>query len=291
MSPLARRSRFILLSLSLFVAGCGRFLIHLSEPLYTDLAKAFLAQKDPLLVRDGLPAYLIFLDGLIESSPNNKDLLLTAARSYSAYSAAFVEEPDRRRLFAEKARDYAFKALEIHRQGFEEARKGSYTDFLAYLSRFGRRDIGYLFHTASIWAGWIEVNSDSLEALADIPKVKAMIERVLEVDETYYYGVPHVYMGVLLSIYPSSLGGRPGEARAHFERAIEISKGAYLPAYVMYARFYAKPLYMKDLFFDLLKRARSMPVDRVQEFTLINTLAKREAGRLMELAEREEYFD
>ena len=287
----SRAKGISLLHLSLLLVGCERFFLRLSQPLFTDLSTAFLAQRDPALVREGLPAYLILLDGLIDGNPHNKDLLLTAARAYSAYSMAFVEEEKRRRLFAEKARDYAFRALELHRRGFFRAKDGPHQDFLAYLSSFRRGDVPYLFHTASIWAGWIEANSDSVDALADLPKVKAMVERVLEIDETYYYGAAHAFMGVLLSIYPPSLGGRPEEGRTHFERAIEIGKGRYIPTYVMYARYYAKPLYRRDLFFSLLKRARSLPVDKVPELTLINTLARDEAERLMEEALNEGYFD
>lgn len=289
LKPAIKRSS--LLFLGLFIVGCGRLFVHLSQPIFRDLSTAFLAQKDPTLVREGLPAYLIFLDGLIEGDPNNKDLLLTAARSYSAYVSAFVKKKDRRKLFVEKARDYAFRALEIQRKGFVEAKDGAYKDLLLYLSSCKKRDVPYLFEAASAWGRWIELNSGSIDALADIPKVKAMVERILKIDETYYYGAPHAFMGIILSIYPSSMGGRPEEGRMHFKRALEIGRGRYIPNYVMYARYYARPLYKKDLFFSLLRKARSLPVDRVPELVLINTLAKEEAERLMKEALEKGYFD
>ncbi len=277
--------------LGLLVSGCGKMFVYVSQPLFADLSRSFLEQKDPVLVKEGLPAYLILLDGLIESNPKNKDLLLAAARSYSAYAGAFVADQERLRLLVDKARDYAFRSMELQRKGFEAAREGPYDGFLRYLSSLRRKDLPYLFHTASIWAQWIQAHADSLDAVADLPKVRAMMERVIEIDDAYYYGAPHAFMGVLLSIFPPSLGGRPEEARSQFERALDLGEKRYIPSYVFYARYYARPLYKKDLFFRLLKEASSLPVDTVPELTLINTLARDEAKRLMKQALEEEYFD
>jgi hypothetical protein len=130
-----------------------------------------------------------------------------------------------------------------------------------------------------------------MDAIADLPRVQALIERVIELDEGFYYGASHTFMGVLLTIRPPSLGGKPEEAKRHFERAVELGQGVLLTTYVMYAKNYAKLMYEEELFFDLLNTALDSPVDAVPELTLVNTLAKQQAGDLITDARKEEYFD
>ena len=56
-------------------------------------------------VRDGLPAYLLLLDGLIEGDPGNAALLRAAAGMYGSYAGSFVAEPARAGILAQRARD------------------------------------------------------------------------------------------------------------------------------------------------------------------------------------------
>jgi tetratricopeptide (TPR) repeat protein len=276
-----------------FVNGCGRILLYFNQPLVDDISRSFMHQRDIDLVEQGIPAYFLILDGLIEHSPRNKSLLLTGARAYSAYSAAFVGEknPERNKILAVKAKDYAFRAFSLQNKNFARVKNKPYSEFVTSLPSFRKRDVPYLYYVATTWAGWIQTNSESWDALADLPKVKSLIERTIELDESFNYGAPHTFMGIMLVIYPPSLGGKPDEAREHFERAIELGQGKFLPAYVMYAQYYAKLVYEKELFYDLLYRVLDSPVDVVPELTLINTLAQRQARDLVDEARKEEYFD
>jgi hypothetical protein len=284
---------FILISVMVSVTGCGKIFIYFSQPLFDDLSRSFMRQRDVGLAEQGIPAYLLFLDGLIEHSPKNKSLLLTGASAYSAYTSAFVGEkyPERNKILAAKAKDYAFRALSLQNRKFARMKNEPYSGFVTTLPSFRKRDVPYLYYAATTWAGWIQANSESMDALADLPKVKSLIERIIELDESFNYGAPHTFMGIMLTIYPPSLGGKPDEAREHFERAIELGQGKFLPTYVMYANYYAKLVYEKNLFFDLLSRVLDSPVDAVPELTLINSLAQQQARDLIDEARKEEYFD
>jgi hypothetical protein len=250
-------------------------------------------QQDVVLAEQGTPAFLLVLDGMIDHSPEDKSLLLSGAKAYSSYTAAFVGDtyPDRNRILTEKAKGYAFRAFSLHNRKFLEAKDRPHSEFTDYLSAFGERDVPYLYYTATCWAGWIQANSDSWDAIADLPKVQSLIERVIELDESFFYGSSHAFMGALLTIRPPSLGGRPEEAREHFERALTLGQGRFLPSYVMYAKHYAKLVYEKNLFFDLLDKVLEAPVGEVSELTLINALAKQQARDLIDDARKEEYFE
>jgi tetratricopeptide (TPR) repeat protein len=273
--------------------GCGRIVGHFTRPLFDDLNRSFLRQQDVVIAETGAPAFLLVLDGLIEHSPKNKSLLLAGAQAYSAYAAAFVgtKAPERNRRLTEKAKAYALRALSLHKKQFGKVKDEPYPEFVPCLDTFREKDVPYVFHAAACWAGWIQAHSDSMEAVADLPKVQGLIERVIDLDETYYYGASHTFLGVLLTIRPPSLGGRPEEARKHFERAVELGRGRLLPTYVMYAKSYAKLMYEKELFYDLLNTVLQASVDAVPELTLVNTLAREQAVALIDEARAEEYFD
>jgi len=51
--------------------------------LLEDVARASYKQSDLKLVREGMPSYLMLIDGMVEALPENKQLLITAAQSYA----------------------------------------------------------------------------------------------------------------------------------------------------------------------------------------------------------------
>lgn len=279
--------------LGLLASGCARIAGHYTRPFFEDLTKSFLEQRDPELAEQGVPAFLLALDGLIRHSPENRNFLLAGAQAYSAYASAFVSDrnPERNRILAEKAKTYALRALSLQNRKFAQVRESPYGEFETCLPSFRRKDVPFLFQAAASWAGWIQANASSTDALADLPKVESLIRKVLELDETYSYGAAHAFLGALLTVRPPALGGRPEEARSHFERALELGQGKFLPSYVLYAKQYALLVYDKDLFSRLLETVLRSPADSVPELTLMNLLAQRQAEALAARAREEAYFD
>ena len=123
--------------------------------------------------------------------------------------------------------------------------------------------------------------------MADPPKVQALMERVVVLDGGYEDGGAHLYLGVLYSLRPASLGGRPDLAREHFERAIELSDGNNLMAKVLFASQYARLVFDRPLHDRLLSEVLDAEI-AAAGYTLTNTLAQEEASEL--LAESDEYF-
>lgn len=287
--------RFILplLGSLLLTCGCSRIVSHYTSPLLTDLTQSLMSQKDVVMAEQGTPAFLLLLDGLIAHSPQDKDLLLAGAQAYSAYNTAFVGEraKDRSKLIAERAKDYGMRALLAHCPRFAKIKDQRMPEFSAFLGGLGPRDVPYLFHAASSWLGWIQANADSFDAIADLAKVQRMLERVIELDETFYYGTAHTMLAALLTVNPPSLGGKPEQARVHFERALEISGGQFFPIYVLYAERYAKLVYNEELYFTLLQKVVDTPVDAVADLTLINVLAQQQALTLMTTTRADAYFE
>jgi len=70
---------------------------------------------DLRLIREGTPAFLMLMDGMIEALPDTAPLLLAAARAYSSYASTFMDEEDQEyaKVLLKQAKDYALRALEI----------------------------------------------------------------------------------------------------------------------------------------------------------------------------------
>ena len=254
-----------------------------------DVAKASAKQTDVSLITEGSPAYLMLLDGMVEAYPQNRRLLFAAAEAYRSYAAMQTIQGHAEhasRLYI-RGKDYALRAMR-HQEKFRSALSQPVDTLAAYVSSFSKKDVPVLFSFASCWAGWIGVNPESVRGMADLPRVVLLMERVISLEETHDYGGAHLFMGIYKSAIPPAYGGKPEEAREHFERAIGIGGGNFLMTYVYFADHYARRMLKRDLFTDLLTQVLESPVDRIPELTLINTIAQTRAKDL--LNHTEDYF-
>jgi len=280
------RTFAILLFISV-LGGCASLVSSATSQMADNISLAISNQDDPATVRDGAPAYLIMIDGLIEGDPQNRNLLLAGARLYGSYTAAFIEDEPRARRLASKSLSYARRALCIEDIEVCDAIDSKLDQFEASLAGTGKSELKALYSFAAAWASWIQVNASDWNAVADLSKVTALFERCLVIDERYDGAGAHVYLGVIKSLLPAALGGKPELARAHFERAIEISAGHNLMISVLMAKNYARNVFDQELHDALLTSVEAAPAD-YPGYTLINTLAKLEAEQL--LAESEDFF-
>jgi len=276
---------FVMLALSL--SACGQLVSNAKQEFAEDISVTILSFDDPETIRKGVPAYLILISSMIRGEPENTDLLESGAKLYGAYASGFTDSAESKKALANRAFDYASRAMCIHDQGFCDVKKLSYFEFERLLATIEKPQAEHLFVFVSSWAGVVEANSSDWNAVAELPKVKAGIQRVLDIDETVSNGNAHLYMAVMESLLPPTLGGKPALAKKHFDHAIEISKGHNLMAKVLYAEKYARMLFDRKLHDKLLQQVIDADVGP-QDQILINTLAKQKAAEL--LLEADDYF-
>src|SRR5690606_33073922 len=141
----------------------------------------------------------------------------------------------------------------------------------------------FLMALAQSWLIWVRANADDWNAVADLPRAEALLETVLRIDETYADGSAHVYLGMLKTVRPPALGGKPEEARRHFEQAIRLSGGANLGAKVALAENYARVVFDRELHDALLRDVLAAP-SKAEGQTLMNVLAQQRAQELLSSA-------
>src|SRR5688572_7555840 len=131
--------------------GCASLVSNATAGLGRDLTAGILNQDDPETVAEGLPAYLLLLDGLIEGDARNPDLLLAAAKLYGAYAGGFVEPPERRRALSRKSLDYARRATCAESKALCGALDADFESFDAVVAALGADDLPLAYALGSSW--------------------------------------------------------------------------------------------------------------------------------------------
>ncbi|MBW1749988.1 MAG: hypothetical protein JRJ37_04680, partial [Deltaproteobacteria bacterium] len=192
--------------------------------------------------------------------------------------------PERAAVVSEKAKKYGLAFLsQTSQHPFSPTTPLS--DFQRTLAEMDTNDVPALFWAGNGWATWIRYQGGSPASMAQLVRVEQMMLRLVELDETYYQGGGHIFLGVYYGSKPPLLGGKPDLSQAHFEKALVIGNREFLPTQVAYAETYAKMTYNRDLFEQLLQEVIAFPLEKRQDIALVNQVAKRRAAQLLEQAD------
>ena len=268
----------------ILLAGCASLVRNASDSFAHNLGDAVLNSEDPATVRDGLPAYLLLLDSLIAGQEPNKagnaGVLLAAAKLNGAYAGNFSgDDKTRAQRLAKKSFDYARRAVCLEDAPLCAVLDSGPDGFGQVVAGDDNAELMYVL--AGSWAGYLQANSEEWGAIADLPKIESLLNRVVELDPNTDHGQAYVYLGVLNCLRPEAIGGKPELGRSYFEKAIAISGGVNLYAKTLFAQYYARLVFNQELHDRLLNEVLSAdPV--APGFTLTNTLAQDRARKLLE---------
>ena len=249
--------------------------------------------NDPELVRDAVPFGLKTMESLLQTVPRHRGLLLATCRGFTQYAAAFVEEEADRieptdyaaaaemreralKLFL-RARDYGLRGLALRNQGIGDQLK---LDPATAARRIDAKDVPMLYWTAAAWGSAISLGKDRADLLADLPAVNALVRRGLALDESYDGGAIHEAM-IVLDALPPAMGGSPDSARAHFERAVALSKGQRASPYITMAQSVSVMTQNRAEFDHLLRQALAVDPDRDPSQRLATIVLQRRARMLL----------
>jgi hypothetical protein len=262
------------------LSGCAGMVSKATDRFSTNLGTAVLNSEDPGTVRDGLPSYLILLDSLVLDASADPNTLLAAAKLNSAYAGNFTgDDKLRARRLSKKAFDYAKRATCAQDATLCAAIDSDPEAFAGVVAGDENTELMYIL--AGAWAGYLQANSEDWGAIVDLPKIQSLLDRVVALDPTHDSGQAWTYLGVINSLRPEAIGGKPAEGRKDFEKAIELSGGRNLYAKTLFAEFYARLVFDQELHDKLLNEV--LAADPVAPgFTLMNVLAQERAKKLLE---------
>ena len=260
----------------------------------------FTSDEDPELVGAAMPFSLKLMETLLEQVPGHKGLLYATASGFTQYGYAFVQqEADRledtdldaafalrsraQKLYL-RARNYGLRGLDVSMSGFQAGLRENPQQMV---QKAAMKDVPLLYWTASAWISAIAISKEA-DLIGDLPIVDALIDRALELDESYDYGAIHSFL-ITYEMNRSKDAELPEiRSRRHYKRAVELSDGLQAGPHVALAEAVSIPNQNRAEFRILLNKALAIDTDLRPEWRLSNLIYQRRAQWLLDRIER--YF-
>ncbi len=291
----------VLLLLGGWTGGCSirRIAINNLSDALAASGSTFASDDDPGLIRDALPFALKLMESLLAENPRHKGLLAATAGGFTQYGYAFIQQDadeiedmdldaaialrDRARRLYLRARDYGLRGLDASHAGFaSDLRRapGAAVKFADVA------DVPLLCWTAVAWSAAISISKNDSDMIGDLPIVDALIDRALELDESYDNGAIHSFLISYEMGRPGASGDPAARARRHFERAMQLAGG--LQASPLVALAESVSVYQQDKaeFESLLRRALAVNPDAKPAWRLSNLIHQRRARWLLGRTDR-----
>jgi predicted anti-sigma-YlaC factor YlaD len=241
---------------------------------------------DPDFVRAAAPFSLELMESLLAKDPTHAGLLLAATSGFTQYSYAFVqldadmiEDQDYKSAakLRERAKRLYLRARNFGLQGLDAA----HPQFRETLQRdpqsAGRllrsADVPLLYWTAVAWAGAISQAKDDPDLVGDLPRVDLLTASAASLDADYGAGALQSF----LISYEMAREARPDVARAHFDRAVALSKGQSAAPYVALAESVCVAQRARAEYLKMLDQALAIDPDRFPDHRLENLVVQRRA--------------
>lgn len=271
-------------ALALLLTGCSmsQMVVRTSTPMLDGGVIAMNHEPDLLLAKDAIPASLKMLEGMLEKDPGNGLLHEYAAQGFYGYGYGFVEDDDPQRASALYKRGFDHAQQALRAAGLKlDVLSVRQQDLEPAVASLDRKALPALFWGASCLAKWIDVNRNDPVMLAQLGKAAVMMDKVLLLDDSYYYGGAHLFFGVYYGSRAPMFGGDYARSKLHFELARKITGGKLLIGDVLYAQYLARQEQDQKAFHDKLTAVIAAPADLFPEMALVNGVAQRKAQLLL----------
>jgi predicted anti-sigma-YlaC factor YlaD len=289
--------RLVLLS-AILLSACSvkRYAINQLGNALANTGTTFSADDDPDLIRAAVPFSLKLVESLLAESPRHEGLLLAAARGFTEYAYAFVQEDadeleDTNKVVATsmraraaklylRGRNYGLRGIEVKHPGFAERLKANPKQAVKELKK---SEAPIMYWTAISWGAALAASHD-FAMLPEIPRFEALIDRVMELDEGYDEGTVHTF---LITYEMSRLNGKGGldgrasRAKEHFDRAVTLGGGHQAGPLVAYAENVLVAQKNKAEFQNMLRQALRVDINASPENRELNLAVQRRARWLL----------
>lgn len=256
------------------------------------------AQPDLEVARVSIESNIGMMEGLRITRPDDARLYTLMGEAYTGYAFGFVEDDldaaeaesereviaDRAALLYQRGRSAALRALSLNRK-IPDLVDATDEAFAAALAKLDKRDVGSLFWAANAWGNLVNLRPDPV-LLMEMPRVEAMMQRVLALDASYYDGGAHLFFALLKLSVPAALSDETEAAAKHFDDALRIADGKNLLIVAMRARFLLVATRDREGFREALEGVLEADPELSREHNLLNSLARARARRWLSQIDR-----
>ena len=274
----------ILATLLLSACSMGKMVVQGTESVMDSSVETMNRETDLELAREAMPANLKLIEGMLIEDPGNTFMRLYAAEGFYGYAFGFIELEDRERAsqFYRRCYDHALRALQD--TGIQaNPETSSPAELEATVGKAGAKSVAALFWTASCLGKWIDLNRDEPTGIIEISSAAIMMQRVLELDDDFYYGGAHMFFGVYYGGRAPMFGGDHALAEEHFRKAAAINQDRLLLVDLLQAEYLDRQRLDQAGFNKRLTRIVEAPDDLYPEMALINGITKQRAHHLLTL--------
>jgi tetratricopeptide (TPR) repeat protein len=261
----------------------GQMVVRGSQTILDSGIESMNRESDLQLAREAMPANLKLLEGMLLEDPKNTVLLLYAAEGFYGYSFGFVEieDPARARLLYRRCYSHAQQALKL--AGIDiDPETAALEAVETAVSKAGKKAVPALFWTASCLGKWIDLSRDDMSLVASLANTAALMQRVIDLDNEFYFGGAHMFFGVYYGGRAPMLGGDYARAETEFRRAAEINNNKLLIVDLLQAEFLDRQRLDQQAFHQRLTAILAAPDDLYPEMALVNGIAKQRAAILLD---------
>jgi hypothetical protein len=279
----------LLAAAMLSACSVGQMVVRGSQTILDSGVDSMNRETDLELARAAMPANLKLIEGMLLEDPLNEELLLYAAQGFYGYSYGFIELEDNERAqqLYRRCYDYAHRAL--HLAGLElNPETAAIADLESATAKLGMGAVPALFWSASCLAKWIDLDRDDISSVANLASAAILMQRVLELDDSFYYGGPHLFFGVYYGSRAPMFGGDFILSEEHFQRADEINQHKLLMVDLLRAEYLYRQQLNRAAFHDTLLYIVEAPEGLYPEMALVNAIVRQRAGYLLAL--EDEWF-
>ncbi|MFC1887115.1 TRAP transporter TatT component family protein [Thermodesulfobacteriota bacterium] len=299
--------------LLLFLCSCSLRSLMVAETvnIISDGISAFEQDDDIQMLEKAFPANIKLLETFLAADPDNYNALVLLSRFYALYGFVYFEgrlenahlkkqgpgpidtgvrenHPAKLRQDAvrcyQKGAAYALRAIDGRHRGSREKLRHISTrdDFFIAL---GETDAPALFWYGFNLGGYVNLNRNSVRAIARAHLAEKAMKRVIELKPDYYHAGAHVFLLSYYASRPPMLGGNLEASLYHYRQVKKRMGDGYLLPDFYFARYYLHQKQNRQEYERLLKNIMSYP-ETESEFRLHNTTAASRAKVYLEAIDR-----
>lgn len=291
-------------------SGCdmGKFTVNTTSKVLARAQPAIRQEADYEMAARAIPASLKTVEGFHVVNPDNETLTRILAEGYCQYATGFVEDEwemaemqkrfDDADYHSQRATKMFLRCmgygLELLGGDWSKAISGDVESFRQKVAGTDADQRDGMLWTAIGLAGAINQNKDDIALISHLPKARALLERLVQLDDAEgdrdpaTRALPHIALASMSVAMSKAMGGNPDLGAKHFQRAMELTQNKFLLAKVFYARRYAVAVQNRELFRkSLVEVLRTDPAIWPDQ-RLANEIAHRKARRY--LKQEKEWF-
>ncbi len=272
-----RKIIILLLTVKISISLCActprRLIVNEMVDVLETGISTYEEDDDLAMLEVALPSNIKLLEVFLANDPGNFRILLLLSRLYASYTFAFIEsrlakvsltakpvETDTAEIsflkntvdrYYRKGAEYAMKAIEVR---YPDGRKklGNVSTVDPFLKNLDKIDAAALFWYGFNLAAYVNHNRDSVRALSEAFLVEKTMQRLIELDASYFHGGAHlILMGYYASRSPE-MGGNPSLALEHYQKLKSLVGDGFLLAELYYARYYLHQMQKRSEYVQVL---------------------------------------